>query len=43
MLAIPVLATNAMFERKGFKYILINGLYWILTITIMSGVLCQWA
>ncbi len=41
MFAIPVLATNALFEAKGFKYILVNGGYWIVTITLMSGLVCQ--
>ena len=38
--AFPILATNAMFERKGWKYIWINTGYWTLTITIMGGILC---
>ena len=29
--ALPILATNAMFERKGFKYIAVNTGYWIIT------------
>lgn len=41
--ALPVLATNAMFERKGLKYVLVNGGYWILTITLMGGVICQFS
>ena len=40
--ALPVLATNAMFEKKGFKYILVNCGYWIVTITLMGGVICAW-
>jgi len=38
---LPILATNAMFERKGFKYIWVNGLYWFITITLMGGFICQ--
>ncbi|MBN8702882.1 MAG: DUF1761 domain-containing protein [Bacteroidetes bacterium] len=41
--ALPILATNAMFERKGFKYIAINAGYWILTFALMGGVICQFA
>lgn len=41
--ALPVLGTNAMFERKGFKYILVNGGYWIVTTTLMGGVICQFS
>jgi len=43
LFALPVLATNAMFERKGFKYVLVNGGYWILTICLMGGVICQFS
>ena len=41
--ALPILATNAMFERKGFKYIAVNVAYWILTLTLMGGFICQFA
>jgi TctA family transporter len=41
--ALPILATNAMFERKGFKYIAINAGYWIITMALMGGVICQFA
>jgi hypothetical protein len=40
--AMPILATNAMFERKSFKYVLINVGYWTITIALMGGVICQW-
>lgn len=40
--ALPILATNALFERKSFKYIFINAGYWVITIALMGGVLCQW-
>ena len=42
MLVMPVLAINALFERKGFKYIAINSLYWIITLSIMGGIICAW-
>ena len=40
-LILPVFATNAMFERKGFKYIMVNWGYWALTVMVMGGVLSQ--
>lgn len=40
---LPVLGTNAMFERKGFKYIMINVGYWTLTLALVGGVICQFA
>ncbi len=39
---LPILGTNALFERKGFKYILVNSGYWIVCIAIISGILSQW-
>lgn len=38
----PILGTIAVFERKSFKYVAINGGYWIVTLALMGGVLCQW-
>lgn len=38
---LPVLGTNALFERKGFKYILVNVGYWAVTLMLMGGILCQ--
>jgi hypothetical protein len=37
---LPVLGTNAMFERKGFKYIMINVVYWTITTALMGGIIC---
>jgi len=39
---LPVLATQAMFERKTVKYIAINAGYWIVTLALMGGIICQW-
>lgn len=41
MFVMPILAINAMFERKGFKYIAINSGYWMLTLGLMGGITCQ--
>ncbi|HEX8517823.1 MAG TPA: DUF1761 domain-containing protein [Bacteroidia bacterium] len=41
-IALPVLAINAMFEKKGFKYIAINAGYWIVTMALMGGVICAY-
>ena len=41
-IALPILGTNALFERKGAKYILINSGYWIVTMAIMGGIICAW-
>ncbi|HQU61141.1 MAG TPA: DUF1761 domain-containing protein, partial [Saprospiraceae bacterium] len=41
--ALPVLGINALFERKGWKYILLNGGYWIISLALMGGVVCAFA
>lgn len=38
----PMFAINAMFERKSWKYTMINTAYWTVTITIMGGIICGW-
>ncbi|MFD2561289.1 DUF1761 domain-containing protein [Aquimarina rubra] len=40
---LPVLGTNALFERKGVKYILVNVGYWTVCLALMGGVICQFA
>lgn len=39
---LPVLSIIAMFEKKSFKYVTINAGYWIVTLAIMGGMICQW-
>lgn len=41
-LAFPMTATNALFERKSWKYTFINSGYWILCFMIMGGIICAW-
>jgi len=42
LLFLPVIAINSLFERRGWKYIGIHFGYWLVTLTLMSGVICQW-
>lgn len=42
-LILPVMATNALFERKGAKYIAINVGYWVISFALMGGILCRFA
>jgi hypothetical protein len=42
-IAFPILGTNALFERKSWKYIWVNTGYWALTMTLMGGIVCQFA
>lgn len=42
MLALPVIGTIGLFERRGFKYIAIHTGYWMLTMALMGGVIGHW-
>lgn len=42
-IALPILGTNAMFERKGFKYIAVNCGYWIVCLALMGGIICAFS
>lgn len=39
----PIIAIKALFERKGWKYIMINAGYWLVTLMLIGGVMCQFA
>jgi hypothetical protein len=39
--ALPVLGVNALFERKSGKYIFIHLGYWVITLALMGGIMCQ--
>ncbi|HMP32135.1 MAG TPA: DUF1761 domain-containing protein [Saprospiraceae bacterium] len=38
---LTIIAINALFERRGWKYILIHLGYWFITCLIIGGILCQ--
>lgn len=40
---LPVIAINALYERRGGKYIFIHFLYWMICFALMGGIICQWA
>jgi hypothetical protein len=40
MFSMPVLAINALFERKNAKYILINAGFWVVCLALMGGIIC---
>jgi hypothetical protein len=40
LLVMPVIAINAMFEGRKFKYIAINSGYFIVSMALMGGVIC---
>ncbi|MHC0441983.1 DUF1761 domain-containing protein [Flavobacterium sp. 3-210] len=41
--AFPIVGINGLFERKSWKYILIHGGYWMLTLMLMGGIVCAYA
>ena len=41
-IALPIVATNCLFEQKSFKYAAITSGYWIVVMTIMGGIICSW-
>lgn len=42
LLALPLIAINGLFERRGAKYIGIHFGYWVVTMALMGGIICQW-
>ncbi len=42
LIATPILITNGMYERKSWSNMLLNCGYWIITISLMSGLLDAW-
>ena len=40
-LAMPIVGINALFERRGFKYIAIHTGFWLVCLILMGGILCQ--
>lgn len=42
-IVLPVMGTNALFERRSWKYIFMNVGYWALSAAIMGGIICAFA
>ena len=40
--ALPLVGTNALYERRSWKYTLIVGGFWIVCCMIMGGIVCAW-
>jgi Protein of unknown function (DUF1761) len=40
--ALPILGTIALFERRGAKYIAIHVGYWAITMALMGGIICAY-
>ena len=39
-LALPIIGTNALYERRSFKYTFVTGGFWIVCFAIMGGIIC---
>lgn len=42
LMILPVIGTNALYERRSFKYTFVTGGFWIACFTIMGGIICAW-
>jgi hypothetical protein len=40
-LVLPILGINALFERRSFRYIFLHTGFWLITLAIMGGLICQ--
>jgi hypothetical protein len=38
---LPVISIISLFEKRGWKYVMIHWGYWLITLALMGGVLCQ--
>ena len=39
--ALPIPTINSLFERRGWKYIMVHFGYWLITMILISGAVCQ--
>lgn len=40
-LVFPIISINALFERRGWKYIFIHFGYWLISLALMGGLVCS--
>lgn len=41
-LAFPLIGTNALYEKRSFKYTLVTAGYWSVCFMVMGGIICAW-
>ena len=39
LIAVPVLVSNSLFQRMSLRNILINAVYWLITLAVMGGIM----
>ncbi len=42
-LALPIISITSLFERKSGKYIALHWGFYAICLTLMGGIICQWA
>jgi Protein of unknown function (DUF1761) len=42
MVASPILGTMGIFEKKSMKWFIVNIGYWLITLSLMAGILSAW-
>lgn len=42
LFVLPIIAINGLFEQKSWKYMLVTGGYWVVSLTIMGAIICGW-
>lgn len=42
LFALPIIGIISLFERRGWRYRLIQGGYWMVTLMIMGAIICGW-
>lgn len=42
LFVLPITAINGLFEHKSWKYILVTGGFWVVTLTLMGAIICGW-
>jgi hypothetical protein len=41
LLVAPIIMINGLFERRGWKYMAIHAGYWVISLALIGGVICQ--
>lgn len=42
LFVMPITAINSLFEQKSWKYMLVTGGFWVVTLTLMGAIICGW-
>jgi len=43
LFALPLIGILSLFERRGWRYVMLHFGYWFIAMTLMGGVICQFA